>query len=250
MKKLLLLSSFALLSVGAFAQNIQLHHDFGHSLYNGGDKDLSGRGHITTTIENFKADNWGSTYFFVDMDYKSTGTLKTPNCLGAYTEISRELCFWQDTKLNWLSLHLEFDGGLNTGGSFNNAWLAGLTYSGHSADYSKTWSVSAMYKLIPGCTDGEGNKQENNFQITGVWGINFAGGWCTFSGFIDFWREHRAWQNTEFILLSEPQFWVNLNKVEALHDVNLSVGGEVEISNNFAGAGFYCIPTLAAKWTF
>ena len=153
--------------------------------------------------------------------------------------------------MNWLSLHLEYNGGLSTAaGSFNNAWLTGLTYSGHSADYSKTWSLSAMYKYIPGTVSASGNKEEHNFQITGVWGINFAGGWCTFSGFVDFWRENRPWQNTRFIALSEPQFWVNLNKVEALRDVNLSVGGEVELSYNFAGKGFYAIPTLAAKWTF
>lgn len=33
--------------------------------------------------------------------------------------------------MNWLSLHLEYNGGLSTtAGSFNNAWLADLTYSG------------------------------------------------------------------------------------------------------------------------
>ena len=35
-----------------------------------------------------------------------------------------------------------------------------------------------------------------------------------------------------------------------MRDVNLSVGGEVELSYNFAGKGFYAIPTLAAKWSF
>lgn len=251
MKKLILSGILALTSVCAFAQNVQLHYDFGHNLYNGGDKDLSNRGHFTTTVENFKADKWGSTYFFVDMDYKSTGAAKNSNCLGAYMEISRELCFWQDTKLNWLSFHVEYNGGLNTAvSSFNNAWLTGLTYSGHSADYSKTWSLSALYKYIPGTVSAAVNKEEHNFQITGVWGINFANGWCTFSGFVDFWRENRPWQDTRFIALSEPQFWVNLNKINGMRDVNLSVGGEVELSYNFAGKGFYAIPTLAAKWSF
>ena len=33
--------------------------------------------------------------------------------------------------------------------------------------------------------------------------------------------------------------------------VNLSVGGELELSNNFGGAdGFYARPALGAKWTF
>ena len=48
------------------AQNIQLHYDFGRSLY---DKDLKGRPLLTSTVEKFHPDNWGSTYFFIDMDY-------------------------------------------------------------------------------------------------------------------------------------------------------------------------------------
>ena len=45
------------------AQNIQLHYDFGRSLY---DKDLKGRPLLTSTVEKFHPDNWGSTYFFID----------------------------------------------------------------------------------------------------------------------------------------------------------------------------------------
>ena len=192
----------------------------------------------------FRPDNWGSTFFFVDMDY-------TPKVQGAYWEIARELCFWKESKLSWLSVHLEFDGGLNTAaGSFNNSWLAGLTYSGHSKDFSRTWSISAMYKLIPDTKDAAGKAQEHNFQITGVWGIQFAKGWCTFSGFVDFWREMRPWQDTEFIWLAEPQFWVNLNRIKGWENINLSVGGEVELSHNFVEEGFRAMPALGAKWTF
>lgn len=215
----------------ADAQNVQLHYDLG-------------RNALTSTIEMFRPDAGGSTYFFVDLDY-------TPKVSGAYFEISRELCFWQDTDLNWLSAHIEYNGGLNTAaGSFNNAWLAGATYSGHSDDFSKTWSLTAAYKAIPGTRDILGKCQMHNFQITGVWGINFAGGWCTFSGFFDFWREVRAWQDTEFIFMSEPQFWVNLNNIKGWEDINLSVGGEVELSANFVAKGFHAMPTLGAKWTF
>lgn len=215
----------------ADAQNVQLHYDLG-------------RNALTSTIEMFRPDAGGSTYFFVDFDY-------TPKVSGAYFEISRELCFWQDTDLNWLSAHIEYNGGLNTAaGSFYNAWLAGATYSGHSDDFSKTWSLTAAYKAIPGTRDILGKCQMHNFQITGVWGISFAGGWCTFSGFFDFWREVRAWQDTEFIFMSEPQFWVNLNNIKGWEDINLSVGGEVELSANFVAKGFHAMPTLGAKWTF
>jgi hypothetical protein len=83
-----------------------------------------------------------------------------------------------------------------------------------------------------------------------VWGISFLDGWCSFSGFADLWREPRVWQGTNFIFISEPQLWVNLNKIEGWDNVNLSVGGEVELSNNFVEKGFRALPALGAKWTF
>ena len=236
MKKLFfpIIAIMAFLSFSAgsvYGQNVQLLYDT--------ERDCS-----TTTIEMFKSDAFGSTFFFADFDY-------SPKVSGAYWEISRELCFWKESSLNWLSMHVEFNGGLNTAvGSFNNAWLAGLTYSGHSKDFSKTWSLSAMYKLIPDTIGLDGDKQESNFQITGVWGISFAGGWCSFSGFADFWKEARPWQGTEYIFLAEPQFWVNLNKAEGWENINLSVGGELEISSNFVEKGWKVMPAIGAKWTF
>lgn len=208
------------------AQNLQVLYD-------------TGREQVTTTLEMFRPDAFGSTFYFVDMDY-------SPKAIGAYTEIARELCFWQDTDWNWLSVHIEFNGGLSTGLSFNNSWLAGLTYSGHSADFSKTWSVSAMYKAIPGLKNDTGKCRMHSFQLTGVWGLSLFQGWCSFSGFADFWREADT-----SIFLAEPQLWVNLNKIPGWNNIPLSVGGEVEFSYNFGGSdGFFVRPALGAKWTF
>ena len=50
--------------------------------------------------------------------------------------------------------------------------------------------------------------------------------------------------------MTEPQFWVNLNKIKGCDKVNLSLGGEIEISTNFIDKGFYALPALGAKWTF
>lgn len=234
MKRRFILPAISLLSILSFnaaAQNLQLHYDFERKA-------------ITSTVEVFRPDNAGSTYFFVDLDY-------TPKVSGAYFEISRELCFWQKSKMNWFSAHVEFNGGLNTAvGSFNNAWLAGATYSGHSKDWSKTWSLSAMYKAIPGTLDASGKCQMHNFQITGVWNLDFFNHWLSFNGFFDFWRELRPWQGTEFIFVSEPQLWVNLRNIKGWENINLSIGGELELSANFVAKGFHALPTLGAKWTF
>ena len=57
--------------------------------------------------------------------------------------------------------------------------------------------------------------------------------------------------DTEYTFISEPQLWVNLNKVKGMEDVNLSVGTEVEMSVNFAGyKGLYVRPTVAVKYAF
>ena len=231
MKRLTVFITMILATMVAKAQNVQLHYDFGRNC-------------STSTVEMFRPDGGGSTYFFVDVDYN-------PKAMGAYWEISRELCFWQDSKVNWLSAHIEYNGGLSTAaGSFNNCWLAGATYSGHSKDYSKTWSLTAAYKVIPGTIGLNGGKQPHSFQLTGVWNIDFFNHWMSFNGFFDFWKEARPWQGTEYIFVSEPQLWVNLNKIKGWDKINLSLGTELEMSVNFVGKGFYMRPTIAAKWTF
>ena len=212
-------------------QNVQLHYDMGRS-------------YLTSTVEMFKPDAGGSTFFFIDLNYD-------PRVTGAYFEISRELCFWQESRADWLSVHLEYNGGLDTvNGSYNNSWLGGLTYSGHSDDWSKTWSFSAMYKAIPGTVSLLGKKSMHNFQITGVWNMDFFDHWLSFNGFMDFWKEARPWQGTDYIFITEPQLWVNLNKLKGWENINLSVGTEVELSANFVAKGFHAMPTAALKWTF
>ena len=218
----------ALLLCGALqAQNVQVHYDFGRAAY---DK-LGGRPLWTTTVEMFKPDKWGSTFFFVDMDYKSDGVAS------AYWEISRELKFWKGP----ISAHLEYNGGLPF---VKNAYLAGPTYSYNNAQFTRGFTLSAMYKYI------QKANEPNNFQLTATWYLHFAHGVCSFMGFADWWREPSA--VGDFVFLSEPQFWVNLNRFEGIDDkFNLSLGSEVEVSYDFAGRdGLFVIPTLAMKWSF
>ena len=72
------LFSLAMLAMAAFpcavnAQNIQVHYDLGHSLYN----DIDKRPSMTTTMEMFKPDRWGSTFAFIDLDYQRDGVAGT-----------------------------------------------------------------------------------------------------------------------------------------------------------------------------
>ncbi len=228
MKRVLLIVGLFMMVLTGQAQNIQLHYDLGRSLYNN-DELLKARPLLTSTVEMFKPDAWGSTYFFIDMDYTSDGVSS------AYWEIGRELKFWKGP----LSAHVEYNGGLNY---IKNAYLVGPTYTYNNEDFTAGLTFTAMYKYI------QKHHKPNNFQLTGVWYWHFANRKCTFSGFADWWREPNAGGN--YIFLSEPQFWVNLYHFKGFTP-KLSVGTEIELSHNFAGReGFYAIPTIALKWSF
>ncbi len=107
------------------------------------------------------------------------------------------------------------------------------------------------------------NVKPHNFQLTATWYINFCKDKLTFSGFADFWKEKHGvitgagedgaiFENRDFIFITEPQFWVNLNKFDGVSDkFNLSLGTEWEISSNFGVMdGWKWMPTLAMKWSF
>lgn len=230
----------AVAALTAQAQNVQLHYDFGRNLYS--DQE-AGRQKVTMTLEQFKADKWGSWYYFVDVDFSRKFTES------AYTEISREFNLGSQSPL---ALHVEYNGGLNRFGSFQQAALAGIAYNGHTADFSKTWAVQLMYKRYFKVGDqGEtnpGHSAYHSLQLTGVWGLNFAQRKCTFSGFIDFWRGEKYNGHGQLVILTEPQFWYNATE-------HFSIGTEWELSNHFIyntydDQSFFVNPTLAVKWNF
>lgn len=238
---LLCVHAVVLLSV---AQNVQLHYDMGSALYSR----LATRAKVTSTVEMFKPDSWGSTYLFTDIDYFGDGAA------GAYWEIFREFSF--GAKRRWAA-HIEYDGGVTSlkstaiASRFQHSALAGVAWNWSSDDFSKVFSVRALYKQY---FKGMDRKGFPGFQVTAVWEDTFASGLCTFAGFVDVWRDPDV--NGQLIVLSEPQFWVNLNAIKGMEKVKLSLGSEVEMSNNFIfdkegkNNRFYAIPTLAAKWTF
>ncbi len=247
MKKIFLSCMLVFASVGmGNAQNLQLHYDLGHSL-NG---DLTSRPSVTTTFEMFKPDKWGSTFTFTDIDYQRDGVA------GAYWEIARE--FNLTNNKQW-AVHVEYDGGLTSNEEtwyvtrFQHAFLAGGAWNWHNGDFSKTFSLQVMYKYYFKNRHYEAHPF-NGFQVTEVWSLQLAHRLFTFSGFCDLWYAPNVKGN--LILLSEPQFWVNLNVLKGMEGVNLSLGTEVELSNNFVWNDkglhnkFYAIPTVAAKWTF
>jgi len=236
MTKLLILFVLFIAASALTAQNVQMHYDLG--------KD---RKYLTTTVEMFKPDKWGSTFFFIDMDYGKGGVNGVEGPQLAYFEIARGIKFWKSP----FEVHVEYNGGFgqfkatpfNGAYTINDAWLLGGNYTWNTADYSKIFTLQAMYKNIRG-------KNDMSFQLTGVWTVQMLKNKLTFTGFADFWREDNIvgvgadTKETNFVLLTEPQLWLNCTD-------HFSIGSEVEISSSFAGhKGLMANPTLAAKWKF
>ena len=210
------------------------------------------RGHLTTTLEMFHGDKWGSTFFFNDIYHPDN--LNTPT--GYYTEIARAFNFWHNTALAPLSAHVEWNGGLGVA----NCWLFGVEYFLHNADFTNTFTFELMYKSIAGQTDN------TPLQFTFVWDMKNLLGvkGLTFSGFLDIWGEKVNWwtngngDETDWVILSEPQIWYCIGRHFGCP--NLNIGGEVELAYNFAGGwqsapwsankGFNVAPCAGIKWVF
>ena len=239
MKKLVLFLFVSLITLASIAQNVQTHYDLG--------KD---RNYLTTTVEMFRPDKLGSTFFFIDMNY---GVAGIQGVSLAYWEIARAFTLGKSP----FALHLEYNGGFgqfpatpfNGAYQINDAYLGGIEYSRNASDFSKGFTIQTLFKSIRG-------KNDASFQLTGVWYVNFLKGKMRFNGFADFWKEDNVFQigkttagapileTREFVFLAEPQLWFNVNN-------NFAAGSEVELSNNFAGhRGFMVNPTVALKYTF
>lgn len=219
------------MTLSVAAQNIQLHYDFGSAIYSNEEAE---RPEVTLTFEQFKADNLGSWYYFIDLDLKAKGVMS------AYTEVSRE--FNLSNKLP-LAVHLEYDGGLSSGAVYQPAALLGAAYNGHNTDFSTTYSLQVLYKQY---FKGYNNSAYCSAQLTGVWSTTFAQRKLTFAGFFDFWRGEKANGHGQLVFLTEPQLWYNVSS-------HFSIGTEIEMSNNFIfnlynDKSFFINPTIALKF--
>lgn len=274
-KRILITLATGLLAANLMAvdADIQIFYDFG-SKNTVCDNQRGDR--VTTTVELFHPDKWGSTFFFVDFDYSlhnSSSDQSDPknSIFGAYWEITRNLNFWQNTKAKDLSVHVEYDGGLGIFGQkvvqggygINHAVLVGPEYFLHTADYKNTFNLQLLFKYIADdwnmWKDGNGNLVP--LQFTFLWSCRdfcTASG-LTFTGFIDIWgqklnvfdRKNDTYTDPtkqSFVFISEPQLWYAVG--QHFKCPNLCIGTEIEFSYNFTGKGFMCNPCVGIKWMF
>ena len=258
--------------------NLQLYYDFG-SLGTACPNQRTNR--VTTTLELFYGDPWGSTFAFIDLDYNIHPNDPKNTPFQGYFEIARCLNFWGKTKAKDLSIQVEYNGGLGLykdglgdirGYGINHAALVGLNYCLHTADYKNIFNLEILFKYIVDDANmwrvkdasGSWQKQTGNtvpLQFTFVWGCE---DFCTapglrFSGFLDIWGAKQSVYDSKtgaytdptkqsFVLISEPQLWYNVGRW--FKCPNLNIGTEIEFSYNFTGKGFMCNPCIGLKWCF
>jgi hypothetical protein len=197
-------STFLLISCYTFAQDIQLHYDFGKP-QNGPRRDF-----LVSTVELFHPDSLGSTYFFIDFEYNSPD--KPRGVSLGYYELSREFYmpwFKKFQSLRPLTFHIEYNDGnaiytedsVTYGTNLRSSWLGGFAYPVKIGKF--TLNTMCLYKYMRGSSTPD-------FQVTFTWEQNLFRNRVTLSGFLDIWSQDDFYgdiSNKKLILYSEPQVW-------------------------------------------
>ncbi len=229
MKRIFISCIFSLLILPCFSQNLQLHYSPRHGLV----PDDFAKNHLFSTVEMFRPDSWGSTFFFIDMTYDGDkGAVGS-----AYWEIARDLKFWDAP----IAAHVEYNGGVFNGGSIPNAYLIGASTDRMLGNVFVGSYLAYKYNAF--------EKTSNDIQWTVTWEWTGVNNKLTACGFMDLWTENKnhttGKDGKKWILLSQPQFWYNTTQ-------HLSLGTEIEVSSRFypQSNDVYVLPTIAAKWKF
>lgn len=221
----------------AWSQNLQMHYDFGED-----------RHYCTATLEMFKPDTLGSTFWFVDFDFNMPGSPRSMSA--AYWEISREFYIPGLRKLDAfdeLTFHLEYNDGFTAykvaedtlgAASYNSVFLTGFAHPVHIGSFVLT--TQWLCRIARGTRSAD-------FQFTIVWFQPIWKGKILLTGFADFWSQDKILKpdQKEFVFQTEPQLWYLITP-------KIAVGGELEISKNFpAGPADWAFsPTLGFRWEF
>ncbi len=206
-----------------FCQNIQLQYELD-----------SDRKYVVSTLEMFKPDDYGSTFWFVDFEYNDTGN-KSASL--AYWEIARYL----DLPVTDLfQFTLQYNDGLSSsfgGFGLGQVWLTGISKQLNLSGLPIT--VDILYRQQVGFDSPD-------IQFTGVWYKPLLNEKLIFTGFVDIWSaDNSAADGKDWVVFSEPQIWYALSK-------NASIGGEAHIQYNFPMKNdtWELFPTVGLKWDF
>ncbi len=236
MKKILFVVFFFITSI-TNAQNLQLHYDFGE-----------GRKFCTATLEMFRPDTLGSTFWFADFDFDFPGRPRSMSA--AYWEISRDFYIPGIRKirgLEQLTYHIEYNDGFMaykasedtmSALSYNSVFLTGF---GYPVKIGNVVLSTMILCRIPRGMDVP------DFQFTTVWFQPLWKDRILLTGFLDIWSQDKISDSDkkEIVIQTEPQLWFMITS-------EIALGGEVEISKNFpVGPNKWeFMPTIGFRWEF
>ena len=215
-KQFIFIILFILVFNNIKSQNLQVHYDF-----------IEDENYFTSTLEMFRSNDTGATFWFVDFDYQSE--TNGAASLG-YMEFAK---YFNLGNSNKYTLTLQFNDGVAYWGNLGQAFLAGPTYNLSLRNFSLSTELLYMYK-----------KQSNpNGQLTFVFYLPLLNGKAELTGFADIWTFDKENTNSkDIIFMSQPQLWYLLSE-------NLYIGGEARITNNFYPVkGWKFTGTIGIKW--
>ena len=198
-------------------QNLQIHYDFAED-----------RRYFTSTLEMYKPDEKGATFWFVDFEYNQPGN---KSASVGYWEFAR---YMNLSFMEGLSGTIQFNDGVSRWGPLGHVWLTGITYP---VDLKTTTvSTELLYRAAYGSKSHDG-------QLTFVFYVPLLNGKAHLTGYADIWTQDRFDDECkETAVMSQPQLWYAVSS-------KLYVGGEARITKNFLpkdGWQFYA--TFALKW--
>ncbi len=205
------------------AQNLQLHYE------------ASAQRHYPNAfLESFTFDDWGSTYWFVTMDFTDPFENGSSSMTSAYGELARYFNFGPFQKVN---LTLQYNDGIAFWGPMGRAWLAGVSLPLERRRGFLQTDVLIRMTPVDAPVDG---------QLTFSWMITIGNRGLVFTGYWDTWSETEADDAKHLVVLSEPQLWYPV-----WQNLDLGLGGE--LGYNFPSSEestwqFY--PDLSLRWNF
>lgn len=182
--------------------NLQLHRDVHRELF-------------TSTIEIFEQDRWGTTFFFTDFDFGSTGQQ------ASYFEIARHHAVLRMGKAKWNLTAQYNDGVLPTDAEFGKG-IPRTVLGGVAVSEVNAGPVSLELQALA----RQEFAAELGWQFTAVWYWPIGKTPLEFLGYVDVNSNHTGDQPNS--LQAEPQL--------QFRSGIWAIGTELEISRNFTGA--------------
>lgn len=229
------------LALEGWSQNLQLHHDFRHSI----DPERNTQNFTTFSFEYFKLiDTVGTGSFLLKIQADLNG--KKTNIGQVFTQVSQTLRFWKPK----VYLSLNYSGGLGaTPSSFGyyiaNAYGLGISYP---FQWNGAW-LSANIQVRYNAFD----EPSYDPQLTFYFGKGIKNYKYFVAGSFVFWTQNRNEGNAltahlkgkKFAFFGDPQFWMKIKN-------GFSVGSRINVFHGVISEGkevqFY--PTLGMKYQF